>query len=256
MTAALSAAVFVWEPLTGSVAGAGLQAGPQTGIIRGHVRLMGTAPGNAVIRMGRDPKCNQLNRGKLVVQELVAAAKDGSLGNVFVRLQGTFPQTPVPTTPVVINQSGCLYVPRVIGARVGQALEVRNGDDILHNVHSITTKTNSFNTSQPKAGLVFTYKLKDEEILHLICDIHSWMTAYVGVVPHPYFGVSGTDGTLEIRNVPAGMRTIQAWHEVYGMLTQNVNVKPGATTMVEFSYTGKEAPARKAMHLLTPPFAG
>ena len=253
MMAALSAAVFVSST---AVVGAGLQAGPQTGTIRGHVKLTGALPGNAVIRMGRDPKCNQLNRGKLVVQELVAAAKDGSLANVFVKLQGTFPQTPVPATPVVISQGGCLYAPRVVGARVGQSLEVRNTDEVLHNVHSIATKGNAFNTSQPKAGMVFTYKLKDEEMLHLICDIHSWMTAYVGIAPHPYFAVSGADGTFEIRNVPAGMRTVQAWHEVYGMMTQTVNVKPGAVTSVDFSYTGKETPARKAARALTPSFVG
>ena len=176
MTAALSAAVFVADSRAGAEQTResrtpNPESRTQTGTIRGHIKLTGALPGNAVIRMGRDPKCNQLNRGKLVVQELVAAAKDGSLANVFVKLQGTFPQTPVPATPVVISQGGCLYAPRVVGARVGQSLEVRNTDEVLHNVHSIATKGNAFNTSQPKAGMVFTYKLKDEEMLHLICDI-------------------------------------------------------------------------------------
>lgn len=239
-TAALSAAVFVMDSRASAQGGAA-----QTGTIRGHVKLMGDLPGNAVIRMGRDPKCNQMNRGKLVVNELVAASKDGSLANVFVKLQGNFPQTPVPTTPVVINQNSCIYQPRVIGARIGQTLEVKNNDELMHNVHSITTRSNSFNTSQPKAGMVFMYKLKDEEMLHLMCDIHSWMTAYVGVVPHPYFAVTGPDGSYEIRSVPAGMRTISFWHEVYGMQTSMVNVKAGAVATVDFSYAGKPAPGRR-----------
>jgi len=255
-TAALSAAVFVMDARTVAstfaeatvdppkLQSGGGQGGGQTGTIRGHVKLMGDAPGNAVIRMGRDPKCNQLNRGKLVVQELVAASKDGSLGNVFVKLEGNFPQTAAPAAPVVINQSNCLYQPRVVGARVGQTLEIKNADEVLHNVHSITTKSNTFNTSQPKAGMVFTYKLKDAEMLHLTCDIHSWMTAYVGVVPHPYFAVTGPDGSFEIRNVPAGARTISFWHEVYGMQTRMVSVKPGAVATVDFSYAGKPSGRR------------
>jgi hypothetical protein len=237
-TAALSAAVFVMDARPVA------QGGGPTGTIRGHVKLMGEAPGNAVIRMGRDPKCNEMNRGKLVVQELVAASKDGSLGNVFVKLDGNFPQTPVPTTPVVIDQSGCIYHPRVIGARVGQTLEVKNDDNLMHNIHSITTKSNAFNTSQPKAGMMFMYKLKDEEMLHLLCDIHSWMTAYVGIVAHPYFAVTGQDGSFEIRNVPAGTRTISFWHEVYGTQTRMVTVKPGAVATVDFSYAGKPAGRR------------
>src|ERR1043165_397426 len=84
------------------------QAG-QGGTIKGHVRLMGKLPGNPVIRMGRDPLCAKLNAGKLVVQETVMAILDGSLANVFVRVQGAFPQTPVPSTPVVIDQRACLY---------------------------------------------------------------------------------------------------------------------------------------------------
>jgi plastocyanin len=240
-TAALSAAVFVMDTRATAQG-----SGASTGTIRGHVKIMGDLPGNAVIRMGRDPKCNEMNRGKLVVQELVAASKDGSLGNVFVKLEGDFPQTPVPATPVVLDQSGCIYRPRVIGARVGQTLEVRNSDNLMHNVHSITTKANAFNTSQPKAGMVFTYKLKGAEMLHLMCDIHSWMTAYVGVVPHPYFAVTGADGSYEIRNVPAGMRTISFWHEVYGMQTRTVTVRAGAVATVDFSYTGKPPAGRRA----------
>ena len=133
-----------------------------------------------------DPKCAQANRGTRVIQEFVAAAIDGSLANVFVHLQGTFPQTPVPTEPVVLDQRACVYRPRVIGARVGQTLQVKNSDDWLHNVHSLSAAGNDFNISEPKAGMVQSFKLKNEEVmLHIKCDVHSWMTTYVGVVTQP-----------------------------------------------------------------------
>jgi hypothetical protein len=113
---------------------------PSTGTIKGHIRLMGKLPGNPVIRMGMDPKCSQINAGKRVIQENVAASPDRSLANVFVSLQGAFPQMAVPTQPVTIDQRGCVYGPRVVGVRVGQSLQIRNDDDLMHNVHSLSAR--------------------------------------------------------------------------------------------------------------------
>ena len=211
------------------------------GTIEGHVKLTGTPPPNAPIRMGADPNCLKINAGKRVVQEAVLKAADGGLGNAFVHVQGTFPQSSAPSTSVVIDQQGCVYHPRIQGARVGQTLEVKNSDQTLHNVHAMTTKSNTFNTGQPQAGMVFKFQLKAEEVmLHIKCDVHSWMTGYVGVVSHPYFAVTDATGAFTIANVPAGKHTIQVWQEQYGPLTQTVDVKAGATTTADFSYTGNE----------------
>jgi hypothetical protein len=213
------------------------------GTIKGHVQLLGKLPGNPVIRMGMDPMCAKLNAGKLTVQETVMVTRDGSLANTFVSLQGSFPPAPVPAESVTIDQQGCIYRPRVVGVRVGQPLQIRNSDDLLHNLHALSARGNSFNISEPKAGMVQQFRLKDEEVmLRIKCDVHSWMTAYVGVVAHPYFSVSGTDGSFEIANVPPGTYTIRAWHERYGPLTQSVRVQPGGTATVNFAYTGSEKP--------------
>ena len=211
------------------------------GTIKGRIRLSGTLPGNSIIRMGVDPMCASVNKGKRPVQELVVTSADGGLANVFVRLQGTFPPTPVPAAPVAIDQRGCIYTPRVVGAQVGQTLQVRNSDPLLHNVHTMSTGRNSFNVGQPLSGMVYEFKLQHEEImLPLKCDVHRWMTTYIGVVSHPYFAVSGSDGAFAIQNAPAGAYTVQTWHERYGGLSQRVTVKPGATTTVELAYTGNE----------------
>src|SRR5438477_9752277 len=111
-----------------------------TGTIRGHVRLTGTLPGNPIIRMGMDPMCSKMNSGKRVIQEYVVATIDGSLANVFVRLQGNFPQTPVSSQPVTIDQHACVYTPRVVGARVGQTVQIKNSDPILHNLDGLSSK--------------------------------------------------------------------------------------------------------------------
>ena len=212
------------------------QAG-KTGSIKGNIRLKGKAPGNPVIRMGIDPMCAKLNAGKRPVQETVVASLDGNLANVFVRLEGSFPSSPVPTEPVSIDQQACIYIPRVVGARVGQTLQVRNSDALLHNVHGHSTSSNVFNVAQPIAGTVTKFQLKQEEVmLRIGCDVHRWMNAFVGIVNNPYFATTGVAGTYAIANVPPGAYTIHSWHEQYGVLSQKVRVTAGSTSVVDFSY--------------------
>lgn len=224
------------------------------GAIKGHIRLMGKLPGNPVIRMGVDPMCARINAGKRVVQETVAASLDGSLANVFVKLQGTFPKTPISAAPVTIDQRGCIYVPRVVGIQAGQTLQIRNSDALLHNVHSSSPlKDNNFNVGQPLAGMVNQFRLKEEDaMVHLRCDLHTWMSSYIGVVSHSYFAVSNAAGTFVIDDVPAGTYTIHAWHERYGPLTQIVRVKAGGAVVADFSYTGAEKPPTAGIHDIAP----
>lgn len=208
----------------------------QSGTITGHVKLTGTPPVNKRIPMGADPNCLTINAGKSVVQETVLRAPDGGLANVFVSLKGSFANAPG-GAQAVIDQRGCTYHPRIQGTRVGQTLTVKNSDQTLHNIHSLSTKGNAFNAGQPQAGMVFKYQLKSEEVmLHVKCDVHPWMTGYIGVVNHPYYAVSNATGAFTIANVPAGKQTVQVWHEKYGLLMQIVDVKAGAATNVDFSY--------------------
>src|SRR5436190_14733687 len=224
-----------------------------TGTIKGHVRLSGKLPGNPFIRMGMDPMCSRMNAGKRILQEYVVATVEGNLANGFVHLQGNVPQTPASTQPVMIDQKGCVFVPRVVGVRVGQTLQIKNSDSFLHNSHGLSGKDNSFNVGQPVAGNVFNFKPKNEEVmLHLKCDIHNWMNAYIGVVTNPYFAVSDTTGAFEIDKVPPGTYTLQVWHERFGALTKTITVKAGAATTVEFTYTGSEKATSAIQELRVP----
>jgi len=202
---------------------------------------MGKLPGNPIIRMGMDPMCSKMNAGKRVVQQYVVATADGSLANVFVRLKGNVPQTPVPAQPVVIDQQACVYTPRVVGARVGQTVQIKNSDLLLHNVDASSGKGNGFNIAQPRAGLMYEFKPKNEEVmLHLKCDVHNWMNAYVGIVTNPFFTVSNTMGTFEVDKVPPGTYSLEAWHERFGLVSKPVTVKAGAVASVDFDYANNE----------------
>jgi plastocyanin len=232
---------IVFLLLACSIVTAGAVAQSNTGVIKGHVRLTGKLPGNPIIRMGMDPMCSKMNAGKRVVQQYVVATIDGSLANVFVRLKGSVPQTPIPTQPVAIDQQACVYTPRVVGARVGQTVQIKNSDMLLHNVDASSGKNNGFNIAQPRAGLVYEFKPKNEEImLHIKCDVHNWMNAYVGIVTNPYFAVSNTMGTFEIDRVPPGTYMLEAWHERFGLVSKPVTVKAGAVASVDFDYASNE----------------
>jgi plastocyanin len=215
------------------------------GTIEGHVKLTGTPPENVPIRMNWDVNCLKINTGKRVLHDTVLTSANGDLANVFAYLDGSFPEATGSTQAAPeIDQEGCVYHPRVQGARVGQTLQVKNSDQTIHNIHGITSKGNAFNATLSQAGMAAKFQLKgDEVILRVKCDVHVWMTGYVGVVNHPYFAVSGTNGEFKISGVPAGKQTIRVWHELYGPLTQTVDVKAGATTPAHFVYTGNEKPS-------------
>src|SRR2546427_694160 len=77
-----------------------------------------------------------------------------------------------------------------------------------------------------------TEKFEKPEMIKLTCDVHSWMLGWVAVMPNPFFGVTGGDGTAKIENVPPGKYTVEAWHETLGKQTKEVEVKAGQATKV------------------------
>jgi plastocyanin len=224
-----------------------------TGTIVGHVRYMGPTPVLPVIRMGADPRCNKLYVGKRPTAPTFVVGADGAFANVLVNLDGSFPNTPLPTAPVVLNQKDCMYAPRVLGARIGQTLQVTNEDPTDHNVHSLSKAGNDFNRTQLVNGKPFDVALKATELLRITCDNHTWMTAYVGIMDNPYYAVSGTDGAFTIANVPAGKQSVKAWHEVMGMQTQMIDVQAGKTTTVDFTFAPGQKTASVPIHDIVVP---
>ncbi len=167
------------------------------------------------------------------------SARDNALQNVFVYVKDGLGKRsfPVPSTPVVIEQQKCRYTPRVIGIRVGQPLEIRNGDPLLHNVRSDSEINQPFNQGQPVQGMTFSHTFTTREVMMPIkCDVHRWMNAYVGALEHPYFAVTAEAGTFQLPDLPPGTYTLEAWHERLGVQTQQVTVGPKETKDVVFTF--------------------
>lgn len=231
---AAAAALLLAPPANaGPRKASGKKKAPATGTIEGTIRFAGTPPKAAPIPATQDPYCAK----KKIVDEKVVVT-GGMLRDVYVGLPaGKGGSHTAPATPVVVDQSGCMYRPRVVGVMAGQKLEIRNSDHTFHNVRGTEGKRTVFNHGQPqKFPPVDETAGKPGQVLTLRCDIHPWMRGYAVVTDHPYFAVTGADGTFVLKDVPAGTHTVEAWHPELGKLTATVKVRPGKTAKVELTY--------------------
>lgn len=208
--------------------------------VTGRVVFDGAPPENPKFRMSADASCAKSHPGEVTKEEIVVGTDKG-LVNVFVWVKSGISGTyTAPAAPVVLDQKGCLYEPHVFGLFVGQPLEIVNSDDTLHNVHSLAETNDAFNLGMPKQGMRVTRTFdKPEVMVKIKCDVHGWMASYAGIVAHPFFAVSGKDGGFEIRNLPAGTYTFEAWHEKLGRQTQQITVGEKETKPLTFTFTVK-----------------
>jgi plastocyanin len=231
-------------PAAAPAAGGGEKVDPATaGGVTGKVTLDGVAPKNEPIKMNADPVCVKENKDPQFQETYMVGADGKSLENVFVYVKdglGNYAYDP-PTGTAQIDQKQCRYHPHVFGMRVGQELEIVNSDPTLHNIHALPKGNAEFNTGQPIQGMktkhVFTAK---EVMVPFKCDVHGWMNAYVGVLDHPYYAVTDKDGKFELKTLPPGTYTIEAWHEKLGAMTQSVTVGQKESKEVNFTF---KAPA-------------
>ena len=223
-----------------SSAGGGDRVDPATaGELKGTVVLDGVAPRNTPIRMLADPACMREAQGEQALETYVVGRDGKSLGNVFVYVKDGLGHYvfDTPTEKVTFDQRQCRYRPHVLGIRVGQPLEIVNSDPTLHNIHAMAQVNREFNNGQPIQGqkTLHTFTAK-EVMLPFKCDVHGWMSAFVGVLDHPYFAVTGSDGTFDMKSLPPGTYTIEAWHEKLGTMTQSVIIGAKETKDIAFTF--------------------
>lgn len=224
--------------LSGATLALLLATGPAfAGSVTGTVTYNGKVPTLKPLAMDADPGCAGKHSGPVPSEVLVLGAGN-TMANVMVRIKGAVAGTfPAPAQAAVIDQKGCIYHPHVLGIMVGQTLKLRNSDGILHNVHALPKVNTPFNMAMPANRLEADTKFGKEEGMFLVkCDVHGWMTAYVGVFANPFFAVSGKDGKFSIANVPPGTYELEAWHEKLGVKTASVTVAADKPATVTFAF--------------------
>jgi plastocyanin len=212
------------------------------GNVAGRVTVDGVLPPNPPIDLGGDPVCQQAHKDGATFETY--ASENGGLGNVFVYVKDGLGQYyfDVPTEPVRLDQSGCMYKPHVFGVRVDQNIEFVNSDSTGHNVHALPIANKEFNFSQPiKTQKDTRFFTSPEVMVRIKCDMHSWMAAYAGVLDHPYFAVTEPGGKFELRQLPPGTYTVEAWHEKLGTQTRQVTLAEKGSAEVTFTFKSSAA---------------
>jgi plastocyanin len=201
-----------------------------TGTVQVDVLFDGTPPPMQTLNMSSVSECAALHAEPVPAGDMLVAG--GRVQNAFVYVKDGLGDRvfAVPEAPVVLDQKGCLYVPHVAGAQVDQTVEFRNSDAFLHNVHGSPKDSRGWNLALSRQGTERKITVDHPEVMISVrCDVHPWMQAWLGVVDHPYFGVTGPDGRVTMPNVPAGDYTIGIWHERFGTKEAKVTVTPQGT---------------------------
>jgi plastocyanin len=218
----------------------GAQTTPAGGSsITGTVTFVGEPPTLRPLTMDADPACAKMHSGQ-VPNEMLVLGSGNTMANILVSVSDGLPAGktwPAPANPVVLDQKGCQYVPHVMGIMVGQTYRILNSDGILHNVHALPKINRGFNRAMPATVKETTTTFEREEaVFQIKCDVHPWMSAYVGVFTHPFFSVTGTDGKFTISGLEPGTYEITAWHERLGTQTATVTVGADETGTQNFTF--------------------
>ncbi len=208
--------------------------------LKGVIQFEGAVPPGKKLNIPSG--CGAKSAGETYSNEVIV--NNGKLQNVLIRVVKGIEVTQfqeVPTTEVILDQKGCQYSPRVVAARVGQKVTFINSDPIFHNVRSVTSVNQKFNMAMPRKDQRETKIFNKAEIfLQTKCSVHPWMTAYVAVMDHPFYDISDAKGDFEIKDLPVGTYTIEAWHETLGTQTQEIKITPESQPLLKFSFKYEE----------------
>jgi plastocyanin len=208
------------------------------GSISGAVTLEGRPPALKPIDMSASPACVQANPSP-VAPPILVTGDTGALANVVVFVKdppGNY-RYDTPTDTVILQQKNCMYEPHVVALMTGQPFEVQNNDPTLHNVHPMPKRNRQWSTSQPagSAALKETFA-RPEFAMPVLCNVHPWMRSTLFVFDHPYFAVTPKTGGFELRNLPPGTYTVEAWHETLGTQDQTVTIAPHESKRISFAF--------------------
>lgn len=211
--------------------------------ITGTIKFAGDIPQLREIDMSDEPVCTTRweESGEVPRSEALVLGADNGLANVFVSIKSGLSATEyiAPSEPVIVDQVGCRYVPHVFAMVKGQPVVFKNSDGVLHNVHALPKVNREFNLAMPGSLTESKPRIfkKVESMFIIKCDKHPWMNAYAAILDHPFFAVTGKDGSFEIVGLPAGTYEVEAWHEKMGTQVAQVTVGEMETGNTDFTFS-------------------
>ena len=217
---------------------------PYSGIrdprITGRVLFVGAPPLETPLAM--DPACGQLRGGQIPTTRFYVRGTNGGLANVLVYLSKGLEgmKYELPNSGGVITETGCEFSPLIAAVRVGFKCVIRNSDPVLHYPHIAPGGgARDFYLSQPPKGADLEFVLLQPEFfVRVKCEVHSWMSAYLSALDHPFYFVSDADGGFRMPVPPPGRYEITAHHLKAGTKTQVIEVEARKGLEVEFRFGG------------------
>jgi plastocyanin len=206
--------------------------------LTGRILFTGDKPAMPPIDMSANPMCERQHKTPQLAETAIINP-NGTIRYAFVWIKDGLPKArwTHPATNVVLDQSGCVYRPHVLALMVGQQLEIDNSDPVNHNVHAEAQVNVAWNESQPpQAEKKFKTFPREEIWFPVTCSVHPWMRAYLSVVNHPFFAVTGEDGTFTIKGIPPGTYTIEVIQETFGRKTASITLAAHDSKTLDFTY--------------------
>ena len=203
------------------------------GTISGQVLLKGTIPTPDFLSVQK----NREVCGEQIPDQSLIVGANHAVKNVSVILDGISAGKPADTPLAVLDNKACVFVPRVQTLTVGQTLELRNSDPILHDAHALLPSFDTlFNLGLPEWRQV-RRTMQDTGRIVIDCDVlHTWMRAYLIVTEHPYTAVTNAAGRFSLDQVPPGEYTLRLWHERLGDMMQTISVGDKQAVSVALEY--------------------
>ena len=230
----LPAIAFTQESIDSSLFESG------AGWITGEVRYEGYPPASTVFSMAQDAFCIAVHSSETIPSKRLVVNNNGTLRWAFIYIReaitGSLPVGE--PEPVTLDKVGCVYQPHVLGMQAGASIRIVNSDPTLHTVHLVATNNPSFNIALPQPGMNIERVFASPEVMIPVrCNVHPWAQAYIGVVPHAFFAVTGENGRFMIDGVPPGIYVLEAWHELLGRQALRVVVSDEKESQARFNFT-------------------
>ena len=228
--------------ILGALAALGALGRADAGDLSGTVRLVGTPPPPAVIRLATDQDVCGPEPARSSDALVVSPSGGVKSAVVFIgherRLSWRSPTT------AQIDQRRCTFVPRVTIVPPGSTVEVLNSDGILHNFHT-SGVAHQVNLAQPAFVKRLRITFDEPEIVPVKCDLHGegFMRAWVVVARHPYYALTDDEGRFRLPDLPVGPHVLEVWHEVLG--TKRIPITVGGSGTVQVTVTFDQAQAEK-----------